>query len=154
MADITFRDCDIIRTNSVAMDIQHSDRAAIRNILYDNIRWEIDDIHEAPVFQESDGQRYIPNTTWIPHLLVIEIVKNMWSKDAQSGTVDNVAFRNIQVLGNHPFRSRISGRDATHMVANVTIENLRQNNVPLLTPKAAHLTTNAFTENIRIIPGK
>ena len=35
ITDVTFRDCDIIRTSCVAMDIQHSDRAAIKNVLFE-----------------------------------------------------------------------------------------------------------------------
>jgi hypothetical protein len=47
-------DCDIVRTDYAAMDIQHGDRAAVRNIRYENIRLEIDDVNYPPTIQETD----------------------------------------------------------------------------------------------------
>jgi len=45
---ITFADCDIVWTTHIAIDIQHGDRAAIRDIRFERIRVEIDDQNPAP----------------------------------------------------------------------------------------------------------
>ena len=43
ITDVVFRDIDVIRNTHIAMDIQHSDRAAIHDIRFENIRVEVDD---------------------------------------------------------------------------------------------------------------
>ena len=58
IADIAFEDCDIIRTTHIAMDIQHGDRAAIRDIRFENIRVEVDDRNLQPRIQNSREEKY------------------------------------------------------------------------------------------------
>ena len=60
MTDVVFRDIDVIRNTHIAMDIQHSDRAAIHNIRYEDIRVEVDDANPLPVIQQHPGEKYNP----------------------------------------------------------------------------------------------
>jgi len=53
IADVTFRDIDIIRSEHIAMDVQHSDRALIHDIHFEDIRVELDDITMQPLGQEA-----------------------------------------------------------------------------------------------------
>ena len=53
IADISFEDCDIIRTTHIAMDIQHGDRAAIRDIRFENLRVEVADAVDVEVAREG-----------------------------------------------------------------------------------------------------
>ena len=50
IANITFENCDIVRTTHIAMDIQHGDRATVRDIRFENIRVEIDHVEPAPAY--------------------------------------------------------------------------------------------------------
>lgn len=151
IADLIFRDCDIIHTNVAAMDIQHGDRAAVKNVLFENIRLEIDDENGAPIIQKSDDDPYVPDLTWVPRLLIIEIVSTMWNHDKVRGTVDGVTLRNISVTGKPFPPSRLQGIDADHTVKNITLENLRINGSRMTSLEEAAFTIKPFVENVRIL---
>jgi len=127
ISDVTFRDCDILRTAYVAMDIQHGDRAAIKNILYEDIRFEIDEVNYELQGQEGPDDKFEPQPDWCPRLAIIEIVKTRYNRDPQNGTVSNVTFRNVSVTGKDTVPSRLQGLDEEHQVTGVTFENLRFN---------------------------
>jgi len=93
IADVVFRDIDVIRNTHIAMDIQHGDRAAVHDIRYENVRVEVDDINPPPVIQNHPGEKYNPSInstvgacggcatlpahgTYLPNLLVIVIAPN------------------------------------------------------------------------------
>ena len=86
IADVPFRDCDIIRTTHIAMDIQCGDRAVVHDVRYENIRMETDDVCPSPRMQGSRDERYVenPNDEYVPNLLVIVIAKNSYSQDCRS----------------------------------------------------------------------
>ena len=90
-ADVVFRDIDIIRSNHIAIDIQHGDRAAMHDIRFENIRVEVDDFNPLPLIQKQPGEKYNPTpdapagacagcatrpagTPYVPNLLVFVIV--------------------------------------------------------------------------------
>jgi hypothetical protein len=127
IADITFEDCDIVRTTHIAMDIQHGDRAAVRNIRFENIRVEVDERNPLPRFQRSPEEKYQadPQDGYCPTLMEIVIRKNNYSKDDHRGTVRDVVFKEIAVTGPHAPPSSFRGFDAEHTVDGVTITNLR-----------------------------
>jgi hypothetical protein len=79
ITDVVFRDIDIIRSTHIAMDIQHSNRAAVNNIRYENIRVEVDDFNPLPVLQKQRDEKYQPNPPaggFVPELFVIIIAHN------------------------------------------------------------------------------
>ena len=53
LSHVTFRDCDIIRTADVAMDVQHTDRAPIHDVTFEGIRFEVDDVNYPPQIQKG-----------------------------------------------------------------------------------------------------
>jgi hypothetical protein len=57
IAEVSFEDCDIVRTTHIAMDIQHGDRAAVRDIRFQNIRVEIDPTNPGPRMQKGQARR-------------------------------------------------------------------------------------------------
>ncbi len=127
IADVVFEDCDIIRTTHIAIDIQHGDRAAIRDIRFENIRVEIDAWSPRPHMQRSPEELYASasDDRYCPTLLEIVIRKNNYSKDDQCGTVRDVVFKDIKVTGPRAAPSSFRGFDAGHDVDGVTITNLR-----------------------------
>jgi len=131
-ADIVFKDCDIIRTTHIAMDAQCGDRALVRDVVYDDIRVETDDVCPSPRMQQTRDEKYIenPSDTYVPELLVIVIAGNPYSRDSERGRVRNITYRNIRVTGKRTPQSWFCGFDAEHDVRNVTIENLRFNGKP------------------------
>ncbi len=77
IVDVDFRDIDIIRNTHIAMDIQHSNRAAVHDIRYEDIRVEVDDVNPVPVVRVPDGKTYrwptSPAGVYLPKLFEIVI---------------------------------------------------------------------------------
>jgi hypothetical protein len=123
------------------MDIQHGDRAAIRNIRFDNIRVEIDAWNPPPRMQRTRDEQYksSPADRYCPTLLEIVIRKNNYSKDDRRGTVRDVIYKDIAVTGPRIAPSRFRGFDVEHTVENVTISNLRFNGKPVSNAEEAGL---------------
>jgi len=55
---------------TVPMDIQHGDRAVVRDIRFENIRVEVDDVNPRPRMQQTRDEMYEadPNDDYRPHL--------------------------------------------------------------------------------------
>lgn len=153
IADIVFEDCDIIRTTHIALDIQHGDRALIRDILFENIRVEIDPWNPRPRMQSQREEQYQsdPSDTYCPVLIEIVIRPTPYSKDDRRGTVRDVAFRNIHVVGPHRPHSSLRGFDAEHDVVGVTFQNLRFNDVLARDAEAARLHIGPHVTGIQVL---
>ncbi|HUT33159.1 MAG TPA: glycosyl hydrolase family 28 protein [Planctomycetota bacterium] len=150
---VIFRDCDIIRTVHIAIDIQHGDRAAVHDITFENIRVELDEFNPQPRMQGGRDARYTlnPQDRYCPHLLVIVIRPTPYSKDTQRGTVRNVVFKDISVAGKPVPASDFRGFDPDHGVDGITIENLRFNGRPIGDARAARLTIGPHVKDVRFV---
>ncbi len=150
-ANIRFRDCDIIRTTHIAMDIQCGDRAIVHDVRYENIRVETDAVCPSPRMQSSRDERYVenPNDAYVPNLLVIVIAKNPYSQDKERGRVHDITYKDISVLGRRAPRSFFMGLDAQHTIQDVTIDNLRFNGQPANSAAEANLTLGANVSEVR-----
>lgn len=150
MTNIIFRDCDIIRTTHIAMDIQHGDRAAISDIVFEDIRVEVDDFNMHPRLQQTRDEVYTidPDDDYLPTLLTIIIRSNFYSKDQQLGTVRNIAFKNIAVISKRMPPSDFRGADPLHNVEDVTIENLTLNGDVCDTADLANLAIHDFVRDV------
>ena len=153
IADIAFEDCDIIRTTHIAMDIQHGDRAAIRDIRFENIRVEVDDRNLQPRIQNSREEKYTDPSAgrYCPALMEIVVHQTPYSKDQQRGTVRGVTFRDITVTGVQMPASSFRGFDAEHAVEDVTIENLRFNGKRLQDASEARLQLGPHVREVRFV---
>jgi hypothetical protein len=127
MAHIVFRDCDIVRTADVALDVQHGDRAAVKDVTFENIRLEIDDVNHAPRLQKTPEDTYTDNTNYCPRFLVLVVVKTPYSHDEERGTMENVRVRDCSITGKPLPPSYLRGFDAEHGIRDVTIANLKIN---------------------------
>jgi len=168
VADLDFRDIDIMRSTHIAIDIQQSDRAPVHDIRYENIRVEVDDVNPAPRLQQSRDDKYdgtppscpepclgpashANDAAYVPNLLVIIIGKLFYSKDQERGTLRNVTFKDISVTGKPIMPSSFSGYDAAHDVRGVTIKNLRFNGRPITNPADAHLEIGKYVQDVRFV---
>ncbi len=152
-AEIVFRDCDIIRTTHVAMDIQHGDRAVVRDVRFENIRVEGDDFNLQPCMQQTRDEKYAvnPQDDYRPYLLYIIISPNCYSRDQQSGVVRNIVFKDIAVTSKPFLPSSFRGLDAEHDVAGVTIDNLRVNGQQCSGPEDAQLETHPHVSDVTFV---
>ncbi len=140
-----------MRTTHIALDIQHGDRAAVRDIRFENIRVEIDPWNPRPRMQGNREEQYqpAPDDRYCPTLLEIVIRKNNYSQDDQRGTVREVVFKDIAVTGPHIAPSSFRGFDAEHDVAGVTIANLRFNGKPAGNAPEARLQLGPHVDRVR-----
>ncbi len=154
IADVVFADCDIVRTTHIAMDIQHGDRAAVRNIRFENIRVEIDAWNPRPRIQRSPEDQYQParEDRYCPTLLEIVIRKNNYSKDEHRGTVRDVVYQDIAVVGPHHPPSSFRGFDDEHTVEGVTIANLQFNGKVVGNAKEAGLNIGPHVRGVQFAP--
>lgn len=150
-ADIVFEDCDIVRTTHIAMDIQHGDRALIRNVRFEDIRVEMEDPNPRPQFQQSREDRYAPppDDNYLPALAVIVIRGTNYSKDDERGSVRDVVFRNIAVTAPRMPASSLQGFDPEHTVDRVSFEDMRLNGKPLASAQEAGVRIGEHVHNVR-----
>ncbi|MHB8971215.1 MAG: glycosyl hydrolase family 28 protein [Pirellulaceae bacterium] len=151
ITDVTFADCDIVRTTHIAIDIQHGDRAAVRGIRFERIRVEIDDQNPAPRMQQTRDEKYPADAqdSYCPALLVIVIYQTPYSQDKVRGTVRDIVFQDITVLSRLQPSSSFRGFDAEHTVEGVTIQNLRFNERPLRDATEARLTVGPHASGVQ-----
>jgi hypothetical protein len=170
IADVVFRDIDVIRNTHIAMDIQHGDRAAVHDIDYEDVRVEVDDFNPLPVIQTQRDEKYNPTADasaeacggcatlpaqakYVPNLFVIVIHSTGASRDREVGTVRDVTFKDISVTGKPIMPLAFTGFDAEHDVRGVTIENLRFNGRPITSAGDAHLQIGKYVQDVRFLGG-
>ena len=153
IAGIAFEDCDIIRTTHIAMDIQHGDRAAIRDIRFEKIRVEVDDRNLQPRIQPSREEKYADPSAgrYCPSLLELVVYQTPYSRDQQRGTIRGVIFRDISVSGTQMPSSSFRGFDAEHAVEDVTIEKLQFNGKRLPGESEARLRVGPHVRGVRFV---
>lgn len=151
--NITFRDCDIIHVESGAVfSIHNSDKATVKNILFENIR--VEDARHKLVDLAIFRSRYCTDGSSDPEYIKQNYLDGAWDgvlkvpeKDrayhAQfRGKIENVQFKDISVEGTFPF-SIIAGFDQSHQVSNVTFSNITINGNRIKSLDALKL----YTEN-------
>jgi hypothetical protein len=155
ITDVVFRDCDIIRTDYIAMDIQHGHRANVHDIRFENIRVEADDVNLRPVIQKTRDEKYVtdPKDDYRPYLMYIVIEPNSWSADPNHGVVRNVVFKDITVTSKLFLPSRFQGLDAEHDVKGVTIENVRVNGRRCNNAEEVHLEIRPHVSDVTFVGG-
>ncbi|MBM3241695.1 hypothetical protein FJZ31_35915 [Candidatus Poribacteria bacterium] len=172
---LVFKNCDIIRTTHIAMDIQHGDRAMVQDIRFENIRFEIDDNSPRPRMQSAHNEKYPveENDKYCPRLLclclvlintftvnagyehkaqsVLEIKKTHYSRDEERGRIRDVHIKDVVVTGKHFPASYFCGYDATHQVENITIENLRINGELITNAEKGRFSIKDYVSNVRFV---
>ncbi|MCD7978817.1 MAG: glycosyl hydrolase family 28 protein [Tannerellaceae bacterium] len=134
--NVTFRNIDLIHVESGAVfSIHNSDKAVVKDILYEDIRIE-DAGHkliDLAIFRSvycTDGDMYpedkndnVSHTIWDNYL---KVPAGKGKEHARyRGKIENIRFRNIFVLEGHFPYSLMIGYDDEHAVRNVEIENLQ-----------------------------
>lgn len=113
--NIAFKNCDILRSGGIAMDIQNGDCAQVHDITFTNINVEFNAFDTPPVYQATDEMRYEKeNETDVPMLINISNPpfrnkdnESDWGipysdyeeigKKGAHGTAHDITFTNINV---------------------------------------------------------
>ncbi len=150
IAGVTFREIAIVRTNYVAMDIQHGDHATVRDVTFENIDLEVDDVNLRPLIQKGPDDRFVPDAHFCPRLMVIVIRPTMWTENTGRGRVEAVTFRDIRVRGAGRPASTFDGFDESHGVRGVRIENVSFNGRRAATLEDAGVTIGPYVEDVTL----
>jgi len=150
--NIVFRNCDIIHACHIAMDIQAGDNADIRNVLFEDIRVELDSPAIAPVYQSADDQPYQDPSdgAYCTALFVLEVTETSWTTNNIRGAVHDIVFKDIKTIGSKRPASTIRGYDKDHRVYDVTIENLQFNGEPVTDLEAARIAIGDHVGPVKI----
>ena len=127
IAHLLFEDCDIIHVGHVALDVQNLDRAHCHDIVFRNIRVELDSNVGPEMMQSHRDEVYSapPGARNNPHLIVLENKTGYCIYDDVRGRIDDILFENIEVTAGRVVPSRFIGYDKDHPVQDVTVKNLR-----------------------------
>ena len=121
--NVRFINCDIIGVHGYGgvFGIHNADRAAVSDVLYENIRVE----------------------HYYNKLIDLKVIKSMWGKDSERGQIRNVILRNIAVtqsIYNSGYSmSLIGGYDSTHTAENILFDNFTLNGVKVTNPDQLEL---------------
>ncbi len=153
--NIVFSDCDVIHGSTIALDIQHHNRAEICYVVFEDVRVEYTVHQLSDVFQESDEQVYRSSVpAHHPALLNVSLFDmGLFSKDGLHGHVHDVVFRNIYVLtdGEIPMPySTFRGLCPECAVRGVRIEGLYLNGERLDSVQKANLVIGEYAEDVTL----
>jgi hypothetical protein len=125
--DVTFRNCDVLTALFAPLGIYMVDAATVSNIAFEDIRVEA--THDK--------------------LLRVAIGHDMWATDPQRGHIRGIRFKDVQFTGRGAPASEIAGFDATHLVEDVTFENLTIGGKRITHAASGRFAINPHTKDIR-----
>lgn len=144
---LLFKDCYIIRTCHVAMDLQIYDSGPtyMNDIVCENIYVETDLHADRPIYQKFDDQvymntdeNYMPELIFIGNAYKFKKPKNRIGLDADVH-FENITFKNIHVYGNRMPNSLIKTIDGYMWVKNIVIDGIYFNENKLTTIEEINL---------------
>lgn len=153
IANITFRDCDVIHFTGTALDCMNVDNAEVHDVSFSNITVEADEIIPAPQYQNSDDEKYVNELVDAdPDILCVEVLYHEeYSKGTpERGRNKNITFEKINILGDRKPKGRFSGFDPDHKTENVRISNLTVNGVPVRDISETRLVVEDHTEGVTL----
>lgn len=151
MQNITFKNCDVIHSTHIAMDIQHTDAADVRQVTFEDIRVEYDDRYDMPSLQNEKGEVYHnADSEFMPSLMVLQLEKGMWSQQKGLGTMRDIRFRDIKVFSNRIPPSYFINTNDSSPVEHVTIENLVINDKTIETIPETGISVRGKFEHLTI----
>jgi len=150
IANLVFEDCDIIHSLDVAMEVQNGDRAHCHNLLFRNIRVELDDDQTRPQYHQNKDDVYNQTERHIAQLIVLVSYRNAWSQDEVRGRVDDIRFEDIDVTAWTTPEVYLAGCDAEHRVKDISIRNLRVNGRRVCETNGIRFTVKPFVGRIDV----
>ena len=154
ICDICFEDCDIIHVMHAVLDAQNVDYADVHDIVWKNIRIELDDVIPQPVIQRTDAQEYTQNDPdYTPPLLcsVVAYHHEYSAGGERRGKNRDLRFEDIYITGRQKPRFSFKGYSADAMSERITLKNIFHNGRKLESLGECTLEMNAFCRDIQLI---
>lgn len=154
-ARIVFRNCDVIRGGNTACDIQNGDCACIHDVLYEDIRLELESFYTPHLLQERENQTYVASEPYELSFAVNFTNKERFREaysfleippltvgpregEPEFAAMRNITVRNIRLFCDERILAE-RGTDAVYVrvtngiegsdVSNIKIENISLNGV-------------------------
>ncbi len=129
MEDLVYEDCDIVHYTMTPFLLEPGEHMPLRRLRFENFRIE------------GEGQR---------DFVTLRPTINQYMKVQAPGSIEDVLFRNIQLVGKQRGEARvwIQGTDEQHQVRNVRFEQVSRYGEELRLG-APHLNIGGFAEDIR-----
>jgi len=146
ICNVTFKNCDVIHSTGVPIDVSNMDRANIHNIVYDDIRLEFSKHDFKPQSQSNDDTQFIP-TLKSPTPIKVFMDCGMWSVDKIPGKISDVTFNNIKITSDYDSKLNLSfnGIDNEHNASDITLNNITLNGRKLA-ENDFNISTTQFAE--------
>ena len=154
ICDIRFEDCDIIHVAHAVLDAQNVDYADVHDVVWCNIRIELDDVVPQPIIQRTDAQEYVQtDPDYAPPLLcsVVAYHHEYSAGGDRRGRNHDLLFENIHVTGRQTPRFSFKGYSEQAMSERITIKNIYHNGKRLENGDGYKLDTNEFCRDITLI---
>lgn len=149
-ANIAFRNCDILRGGNTVCDIQNGDCAEVHDIVFDDIRYELEKAYTPYRLQRSEDAVYdVKDEIEIPYLLSVKNKRFRASYhvpdakpnvlaigDSRFASVHDITVSNIRVFsdeaveaefGTHAVRILVNNTIPTTRYGNITVKNVTLN---------------------------
>jgi hypothetical protein len=153
-SQVTFRDCDIIHAAQIALDVQHGDRPTIKDVTFERIRLEVDDVCLAPQIQNGRDATYSENTNYCPQFFCLVFHHGPWSFDKEFGMMRDIMVRDCSISGKKIPSSSLNGLDEAHDIKGVTFLNLQINGKVVKSLEEAQIKVGQFVSDVRIEPNE
>lgn len=155
IGNIKFKNCDIIHVTSNVLDCTNVDYAIIRDVCYENINVEYDDVIPCPVIQTNDNHKYpheVLDPAYAPNLISLEIIfhPEYSAGGTRRGKNHGITFKNIRLSGNQEINIRVGGFDEAHKSSDITIDGLYRNGNKIYSLDECNFICNEFCERITL----
>ncbi len=126
--DVIWRDCDVINVEAVPLDILNVDNADIHDVLFENIRVEMDELIPAACFSAS-AKAYKATERKQPNLFRAAIIRSAEysKKGGERGRIRDITLRDITVTAPKLPHVTMYGWDAEHRTTGVKASGIYWN---------------------------
>lgn len=152
ICNVTFRDCDAIRTSSAPCDVYNVDWADVHDIVYEDIRVEYDDERLAPLYQKSDDMKYADRKNGRHQGALLAVAVQYHPEYSSGGTRRGrnrrILFKDIRVTGDALPVSYFVGCDANHRTSDITVDGVYLNGRRVVSEKGAKFGYGKFADPV------
>ncbi len=152
--DVLFRDCDLIRSAHIALDVQNVHYAEVHDIVFENIRVEYDPRAPQPTMQRDDAATYQDPSdgAYMPVLFTAVVYAHPeYSRGCERrGRNRDITVRDIRIYADRMPATRIGGCDEQHQCSNIRFENIRLNDRRMTTLEEARIRVERFANGVTI----
>ena len=153
ICNVTFRNCDLIHLTHPALDCQNVDYADVHDVLFEDIRVEMEERFCKPLIQRSDSEVYVnPDPEYRPPVICVEVrYHHEYSAGgARRGKNHDITFRNVALYGDKKPLLKFAGYSEEFGTDNILVKGLTHNGAPVRSLDACECTMNEFCSNIRV----